>query len=352
MTGAADDYTTDSGRNTSTLQQLKNLYGREAPELAFRAQMAGELAQWRQALRARLRALLGLDQLAAEQVSPLAEVMCRVEEAAYTAEKVLLQTQGDMWVPAWVLVPRSLGPHPAILCLHGHGMSKDVTAGRPTSDDERQAINSYGADYGRQYAERGYLCFCPDARGFGERRDPPPLGDCTHLYRNALVVGRSLTGLRVWDHLRGLEYLLTRPDVDTGRIGVVGLSMGCEHAMYLAALDERVRAAVLSCCLRALREEIREEGGHCLCSFVAGLFAVADWPDIACLIAPRPVLIQQGIHDDWVRMNLVYSAVAKVQQAYQLAGAPARIETDYFAGKHQFSAARALPWMDRWLKGT
>jgi hypothetical protein len=163
------------------------------------------------------------------------------------------------------------------------------------------------------------------------------------------VIGQVLTGLRIWDHLRSLEYLVTRPDVDGERIGVVGLSMGEEHAMYVAALDDRVQASVLSCCMRQLRPEIKDKV-HCICSYVPGLFAVADWPDICALIAPRPVLVEQGIHD-YVPMDLVRLGEAKMRRAYELAGVPERIDTDYFEGGHQFSGRKAFAWMDRWLKG-
>ena len=118
--------------------------------------------------------------------------------------------------------------------------------------------------------------------------------------------------------------------------------------MYVAALEERVQVAVLSCCMRHLKEDIKDRV-HCICSYVPGLFTVADWPDICALIAPRPVLIEQGIYDH-IPMNLVRLGEAKMRRAYKLAGTPDCIDTDYFEGGHQFSGRKAFAWMDRWLK--
>ncbi len=339
-------------RNGSTRCQLNDLYANDSPELVFSANSLAEMDDWRVALRARTRSLLGLDVLRSEGlVPPRARVVERIEEETLIREKVLVQTQPDMWVPAWVLIPRHVEPpYPTLLCLHGHGMSKEVVIGHPRTAYEREALRKYNGDYGRQFAERGYLCFCPDTRGFGERSDIER-GDCDRLYRQALMMGQVLAGLRVWDHLRAVDYLAARSDVDAERMGVVGLSMGGEHAMYVAALDERIRAAVISCAMRHLKPEfLRDPSAFCICLCIPGLFALADWPDIGALIAPRPLFIEQGLQDR-VPMEAVRSGVTTLRRAYALCGAASRLDSDYFAGEHAFSGRKAMPWMDHWLDG-
>jgi hypothetical protein len=118
--------------------------------------------------------------------------------------------------------------------------------------------------------------------------------------------------------------------------------------MYLSALDERVQAAVLSCCMRYLIDEFKRRA-FCICSYVPNLLSVADWPDIGALIASRPVLIEQGLFDV-NPMHLVYAAEQTMRAAYALVGSPERIETDYFDGGHEFSGRKAFAWMDRWVK--
>jgi len=125
--------------------------------------------------------------------------------------------------------------------------------------------------------------------------------------------------------------------------------MGCEHAMYLAALDERIRAAVLSCCCRAIIPDAKHIS-WCGCLFSAGLFTEMDWPDIAALIAPRPVQLQFG-DNDYVPLDLARGAHELMQRAYAVAGVPESLEYDEFAGKHEFHFEAALPFLNNWLTG-
>jgi dienelactone hydrolase len=333
-------------RNLSTANQTRDWYARHPPGMSFSAGTPEEFELWRESARGKLASLLGLDRLREEEGRFVeAEKDETFEADGYTAEKVYLRSQEDMWVPSWVLVPKDKEPpYPAILCLHGHAMSKDVMIGRPKSEEEEKFLKQFRGDYGRRFAEAGYLCFCPDARGFGERHEEH---GCQQVYANAVMVGRVLQGLRVWDHLRGLEYVASRKDVDRGRIGAVGFSMGCEHVMYLAVLDERIRACVLSCCMRSLREEIHDRV-HCICSYVPDLFRYFDWSDIGCLIAPRAALVQQGIRDQ-VPMKLVEAAVGKMRTAYALSGDAGKVGTDFFDGGHEFRFEAALEWIDRWI---
>ena len=330
-------------RNTSTLTQLRAWYEANPAGCRFDAASVtnrAEFTTWQAEARARLRALLGFEELEETRCPTEAEVVERIEEEHYTGERLLVRVQQDMWVPAWMLVPKSTGPHPTVLCLHGHGMSKDVVIGRPRAEEEQGLIDFHRGDYGRRFAEAGYAVFCPDARGFGERDEGQ---GCAHIGQNALAVGQVLTGLRLWDHLRCFEYVLSRPEVDADRVGAAGLSMGCEHSMYLAALDERVRFSILSCCLRDLRDEVHESC-HCRCSYIPDLFRWFDWTDIVCMSAPRPVLIQQGLQD-YIPMPLVESALIKVRRAYGLTDAEGLVGSDFFTGGHEFNFTGALNWL-------
>jgi pimeloyl-ACP methyl ester carboxylesterase len=226
-------------------------------------------------------------------------------------------------------------------------MSKDILIGRPLSSQEEERLKRLKGDYGRRFAEAGFAVFCPDARGFGERDDGR---GCVHIGQNAQAIGHALGGLRMWDHLRCMDYLFSRPDIDRQCVGAAGLSMGCEHSMYLGALDERVAFAILSCCIRDLRDEVHDKC-HCGCSYIPGLFRFFDWSDIVCLIAPRPVLVQQGLQD-YVPMALVESAVAKIGKAYRVADAAGNIDTDFFNGEHEFNFTGALNWLRETLEKT
>ena len=277
-------------------------------------------------------------------------------------EKVVYQSEPDVWVPAWLLRP--LQPTsarlPAVLALHGHGgrWGKGQVAG--VADEHqtvRQHIASYNYDYGRQFARRGYVVLCPDARVFGERMTgwgtpaTPPRGydPCDRAGNKAALLGFSLLALTVWDDRRGIDYLRSRPDVDPARIGVAGLSLGGTRATYVAALDDRAQATVISGYLntfKAFALDMQFCGGQ----YVPGLLRWADLPDVAALTAPRPLLIEAGLQDDIFPIEASRQAHRTLQRTYQLLDVEDRLWRDEFDGGHRWSGRIAYQFMDRYLK--
>ena len=283
--------------------------------------------------------------------APPAQVSTQVEGPDFRIERVLLPTLRGVWMPCLVLAPNTPPPHPAVLCLHGHGMSKDILAGAPRDEAERERMELLRGDFAAKFARDGYLAIAPDAAGFGERVEEASLAqagnNCQHLSVNALSLGMSLQGIRVWEILRALDYLAGRPDVLPDRIACTGLSMGCEHAMYVAALDERIRASVLSCGPRAIIPDAKHIS-WCACLFSPGIFNEMDWPDITALIAPRPIQLQFG-DVDYIPLDLARETHAMLQRVYSLSGAePGALEYDEFSGAHEFHFEAALPFVNRW----
>src|SRR6185436_20377329 len=151
-------------------------------------------------------------------------------------EKVTYAVEADERVPAYVFVPKGKGPFPAVLCHHQHGgefsVGKDGPAGLGSTEDQHYAI---------ELARRGYVTIAPDALCFNERQDP------THKLKGAeceryealhrLTHGRSLQGKYVWDARRALDYLVSRPEVDRARIGMIGHSLGGQETLFTAAAD-------------------------------------------------------------------------------------------------------------------
>ena len=329
------------------LAHLNRVIERQPPELQFVARTPEEWRSWRGAALARLPELLTFDRIARYtwQDPPPATVSEQVEGDGFSRERVLIPTLDGLWLPCFALIPNSPPPHPAVLCLHGHGMSKHILAGAPRDAKEKELTEKLRGDYAQRFAQAGFLALAPDAAGYGERQEE---AGCPELFRTALALGLSLQGIRVWEILRALDYLAARPDVEADRIAAAGLSMGCEHSMYVTALDERVRGAVLSCCVRALLDET-VISAWCPCLLAPGLFAAMDWPDITALIAPRPVQLQFGDRD-YVPIDLAREAHARLQRAYELAAAPpGSLEYDEFSGKHEFHFDAALPFIQRCL---
>ena len=187
---------------------------------------------------------------------PLAlEVTESVECEHYRRDRIVYDTETAMSVPAYLLVPHEregAPPGPAVLAIHGHGEGKSMVCDIDDGDaDKRAEITGYNGAYGHELARRGFVVLAPDLRCFGERQDPrwDPSSrryDCDWNLVCAVMTGTNPLAQNLWDLQRSLDVLCGHPLVDPDRVGVCGLSYGGTMTLFTAAVDERVRAAVVS----------------------------------------------------------------------------------------------------------
>ena len=215
------------------------------------------------------------------------------EHDGYLLETLDLDLNGIERVPAYFARPKgTVRNAPTVLYNHAHGgnyeLGKDeFIHGRPAIQDP---------PYARALTDMGYCALCIDTWNFGERRGRTE----SELFKEMLWKGQVLWGLMVYDSLRALDYLCTRPEVDAERLGTLGLSMGSTMAWWTAALDERVRVCVDICCLTDFHELIHSRGldGHGIYYYVPGLLKEFDTASINALIAPRAHLSLAGVYDE------------------------------------------------------
>ena len=223
--------------------------------------------------------------------------------------------------PGYLLTPMKErgdgGKRRAVLCLHGHGNGKGDVVGDPGegTDAERAAraawIAQHNYDYARRFAQMGFVVLAPEARGFGERAEGSEQG-CHVPGVISLLLGLPITGQRLRDDISALDYLCSLPNVDAERVGCVGLSEGGKRTLYLVAMDDRVKAAVISGYYSTLKGAIREWdklSGWDICNYVPGLLRYADYTDLAALIAPRPLLVENGTDDELYDQQAVNEAL-------------------------------------------
>jgi dienelactone hydrolase len=330
------------------LDYLRGLSNQVQPELAFAASDRSGWLAWRETLAHRLSQLLG--SFPTNRADLRSETIRSEQCTGYTREKIVFETEPGVTVPAYLLIPDSVSPvrsTRAVLCLHGHGRGKVDVVGIAADAVERQVkIRSHNYDYAHEFARRGFVVLAPDARGFGERA---PNGEtCTGLTMAALLLGKTLVGMRVWDAMRAIDYLRSRPEVDPDRIACVGLSWGGTHTIYTTALDPRIRVAVVSGYFSSFRDMLIDRS-CCPCQYVPNILTVADLADVVGLIAPRPLLIENGVEDPLYTTSVVEAEYAKLQRLYSVAGAADRVTLDLFPGAHRWNGARAYDWVDRWL---
>jgi dienelactone hydrolase len=261
----------------------------------------------------------------------------------YVIEHLRLRI-GEEIVRGILTRPEIAGPLPAILYGHSHGGLYAMGA-RELLDGREYLVSPLGP----VFARAGYVTLAIDMPVFGERATVSESSAAKAL----LWQGKSLFGQMLSDHAAALTYLMGRDDVDAGRIGAFGLSMGCVLSYWLAAIDKRVSAVAHLCCFADFRTMIAlgAHDGHGIYLTVPGLLREADGGAIAGLIAPRPQLICVGEADHLSPPQAVARAMADLRPAY--IETPDRLEfiSEPGIGHQETPLMRAavLGFFARWL---
>jgi len=235
----------------------------------------------------------------------------------YVLERLVLDLNGLEPVPAYLLRPLSVrGRAPAILYNHYHAGRYDLGKDEILTAKPERGLPAY-AD---TLAELGYCALCLDMWAFGERAARSEMD----LFKEMLWKGRVLWGMMVYDSLRGLDYLIRRPEVDPRRIGALGMSMGATMAWWVAALDTRVKVCVDICCLTDFETLIETGGlsGHGIYYYVPSLLKHFSTADINALIAPRPHLALAGERDPLTPARGLDRIDEQLRQVYARLGCP------------------------------
>ncbi len=265
-------------------------------------------------------------------------------------EKVRYQAEPGEWIPAYVFVPRARrAPGPAVLCLHQHGgqfhLGKSEPAGLAGHPEQAYAL---------ALARRGYVTLVADFICFEERRDPAFEGNNHERFEftRRLVEGSTLQAKMLFDTMRALDYLVARPEVDPGRVGCIGHSLGGQQTLFTAALDERIAAAVSSCGFASYRTIFRDRINHNYSLYVPDLLSHGDVGDVLALVAPRPFLAVVGNADRIFPFDGIQESIAVAARRYQALCAGDRLELVAVDGGHGFVESlreRAYAWLDQWL---
>ena len=353
--------THSSGMNERTefdpLRLLDALHAGADRDCAFTATTAEDARAWQEHAAPVLTRSLGFLDGPAPPVE--AELEQAVDRGSYVRERAVLRTWPDATMPVWVLVPKRLdGPAPCVLALHGHGYGVRDIVGLWEDGSERWQPDGYHKDFGCALAERGFVVVAPEISCFGERRADysalageltgPAPNTCHNATTYAIMLGGSAMGLRVWDGMRAVDYLATRPEADIGRLGAMGISGGGAHTYFSTACDARIRACVISGYFCDWRHSILTFH-HCTCNYVPGLLAHGELSDFAGLIAPRPCLIEAGRRDTDFPIEAVRAAVGRSRQAWRAFGAGDALALDEFDGRHQISGRLAYDFLARHL---
>ena len=304
---------------------------------------------WREAFIAQLRERIGGLPTTRAPLNARSEAV--TQHDGYRREYLVFESTPGVLVPTWLLIPDGApGPLPAVVAVHGHGYGVDDIVGIRVDGTDRDAPDNYHEDFAVALCRRGFMVIAPEVLSFGRRRDPreqamaPGRSSCHAPAWWGIMLGKPLIGLRVWDIMRAIDLLETRPEVDPERIGIMGISGGGMAALFTSVLEERLRAIVISGYLCTFRDSILAID-HCHCNYVPGILQDGEMYDIAALLAPRPFLIEAGTRDHIFPLPAVQRAYAAVRAVYAALDAGDNIDQDIFEGGHQISGAKAYDFL-------
>lgn len=306
----------------------------------------------------------------------------------YIQERIYFNTTPDVRVPACLLIPKSAKtkPAPAIVALHDHGgfyfwgLEKLIDG-----DNEHEVMTTFkktfygGKSVAVELVKQGYVVIVIDMFYWGERRMLLEDDEADWRERPASItaerikafntrsgaseqlVGRTIfaagftwPGVMFWDDIRTVDYLVSRPEVDPKRIGCVGLSVGGLRSAHLAALDDRIKAAVVVGWMASfpaqLEKHVRSSIGFT--KIVPGLYQYLDYPDVASIAMPSALLVINGSRDTLFEPGGVKASFDKLTRCYAKAGIPEKYRGSMYNTFHEFNLEmqqEAWEWLKRWV---
>ena len=332
---------------------LANVYSPEKRQFAFHGDSPEHVDRWQQRARPELRRLLGLERMEEELQghSPTIELDEPEQLDGFTRRLGRIETEPGWPVEFWMLRPDAEGPFPLAVMPHGHAArGHDIYAGVHRGLQDRiHKMTELDADVAVQAVREGFLAVTVNTRGWAdncipdlnERHDGR---DCHSEQIHALLAGRTAVGQRVWDLERVIDWAVTLPDADAGRLLMMGNSGGGMATTYAAACDTRIAAAVASCSFSTF---VGENGiaHHCDCNCVPGIYRFGEFSDVAGLIAPRHLLVVNGREDPLFPHEEIERPVAEVADIYAAAGVPEQFEHRWGPKGHQFYSDLMWPWV-------
>lgn len=270
------------------------------PEMTFNVRK--NYGKWKAQIRNKFLDLTGLNDIANNACAPQLEIEKEEQKDGYKEIKFSFYSEIGAVVPCYLLIP-DLGKekYPVVITLQGHstGYHNSVGIIKFEEDEEYQPRGQFAI----QAAKQGYVALAIEQRAMGERSaENSPyrrvqvdkrISRCYYESITAMLFGRTVIGERCWDISRAIDVLENFPQCDTEKIAITGNSGGGTASYYAAAYDERIKLCMPSSAFCPFKESILRFY-HCSCNYIPHSYKYFDMQDVACLIAPRELVIVTG----------------------------------------------------------
>ena len=310
------------------------------------------------------------------------EVLGEEQRDGYKAQKIAFNINAYSRITAYLLIPDGKGPFPTVNALHDHGAhlfigkekmirpfftpeeqdapAKQALCQEILDDADAWARQLYDNQYVGDYlAKHGYVVFSADAPMWGERgrKEGVDRNKYDLIAGNMMMLGRDLSAFMTYDDISSTEFLASLPMVDTKRIGCVGCSMGAYRSWMLSALSDRIKAGASICWMITTDAQLtrrfgrKENGGFANC--IPGLRQYLDYPHIASLACPKPMLFINGTKDHLFPIPGVKDAFEEMHKVWKSQKADECLDTELWDIPHSCgikAQAKILEFLDKYLK--
>ena len=353
-TGALDGLEAKVDRESfDPVAYSRKLYESAPLKMTYRAQNRKQAAAWQKELRAKLTGLVG--GFPRERGALDAQTLEVRDFPEYRREKFVFESRPGLAVLGYLLTPANMKPpYRTMVCVPGHGRGVDDIVGIDDQGRDRTSKDGYQHDFAIQVAEHGLAAVAIEPMAFGCRRGSQAkkegLGhsSCQPVAGAALLLGQTMIGWRVFDVMRTIDWIETRKELDASRVGCMGISGGGTCTTFAAALEPRIRAAMISGYLNTFRDSIFSLS-HCMDNYVPGILQWAEMYDVASLIAPRPLFAEAGTEDDIFPIEASRASFARVKKVYETFGSGDNFQYEIFEGAHSFHGVKGIPFLGEHL---
>lgn len=282
--------------------------------------------EWKEEIRAKFVQLTGLDKIA-ENGCPLNfQIESEENKDGYKRIRFTFDSEVGERVPCYLLIPDTgKERYPVAITMQGHSTGFHNSIGEPKLERDTEYALGRGA-FALQAVKNGYIALAIEQKGMGERRSRYSYGENNEFYSrphmcavaslNAIALGRTLIGERVWDIHKAIDVLEEFfPQCDMDKILITGNSGGGTISYYSACFDERIKLSAPSCSFAPYGPSILNVE-HCACNYIPSVYQYFDMQDLACLIAPRKLIVITGEKDPIFPIAGVKNGFERVKEIF------------------------------------
>ena len=329
-----------------TYDYERELFRQVKPSMSYDG---GDLKEWQETAREKLRELLGMDRLLPADMSLCVE--WEKTHDGFTELRFTFQTEPGYFVPAHLLLPEGVKKPPLMICLQGHSPGMYISLGHVLREKDELSIRNGNRDFCIRAVKEGYAAIAMEQRSFGELRNPNKAQDaCLEPAMTALLMGRTTIGERVWDVCRMIDlaetYFADKVDVDA--VCLVGNSGGGTATAYAAALEDRIKLAMPSCAVCTFKDSIGDMH-HCSCNYVPRMGLFFDMGDLLAMACPKYYVQVNGAEDKIFPLGGAKECFEQGKRAYEAMGCADRLTHVIGDEGHRFYADKAWPVVHRYM---